>query len=76
MIKELIEHIVKSLVEKPESVVVNVVKKGEASAIEIAVSQIDRGKLIGKEGQTIKTLRSLVGIITPAGKKVTVDIAS
>ena len=75
MIKELVEHIVKSLVEKPEDVVVSIVKRGEASVIEVNVNQIDRGKLIGKEGQTIKTIRSLIGIIVPQGKRVMVDIA-
>jgi uncharacterized protein len=76
MIKELIEHIVRSLVEKPDLVVVEPVERNEATVFEITVDSIDRGKVIGKEGQTIKALRSLVSIVVPQGKKITVDIVA
>lgn len=76
MIKELVEHIVRSLVEKPEAVSVEIVKRGDANVLEITVDTADRGKVIGREGQTIKTLRSLIGIIVPPGKKVAIDLVS
>jgi predicted RNA-binding protein YlqC (UPF0109 family) len=76
MIKELIEHIVKSLVEHPLSVSVLSTMKNESVLFEITVDPSDRGKVIGKEGQTIKALRSFIGLIVEPGKKIIVDIVA
>ena len=75
MVTELVAHIVKQFVQFPDSVRVEQVKSGEIDLIEIAVDERDRGKVIGRNGQTIKSLRMLVHAISPADKKVTVDIA-
>ncbi len=75
MIKELVTYVIKQLVSNPNDVVVTVVKSGNTNVIEIAVNEHDRGKVIGKEGQTIKAVRMLVNSITPADKKVSIDIA-
>ncbi len=75
MIKELVEHVVKQLVSQPELAKVTVIKKANASVLEIFVAQEDRGRVIGKEGQTIKALRLLIDVIIPIGKKVFVDLA-
>jgi predicted RNA-binding protein YlqC (UPF0109 family) len=72
--KDLIEHIVKSLVEHPLAVLVTSTVKNESVLFEITVDPSDRGKVIGKEGQTIKALRSFVGLIVEPGKKIIVDI--
>lgn len=74
MIKELVEYVVKQLVSQPDQVKIEVLKKGDERMLEISVSPEDRGRVIGKEGQTIKALRSLVEVIVPAGKKVFVDL--
>ena len=74
MIKELVEHVVKQLVSKPDVVAVTVISRGNANVLEISVDQKDRGRLIGKEGQTIKALRSLVSVIVPEKKKIVIDI--
>ena len=75
MIKELVEHVVRQLVSQPELAKVIVIKKANASVLEIVVAQEDRGRVIGKEGQTIKALRSLIDVIIPSGKKVFIDLA-
>lgn len=75
MVKELVEHIIKSLVEFPNAVFVSSTLKDEITVLEIVVDTSDRGKVIGKEGQTIKALRSFIGLIVEPGIKVTVDIA-
>lgn len=75
MVTELISHIVKQFVQFPDSVRVELVKTGDVELIEIAVDERDRGKVIGRNGQTIKSLRMLVHAIAPADRKVTVDIA-
>lgn len=74
MIKELVEYLIKSIVEKPESVVIHERKKGEIDLLEISVDQHDRGKVIGREGQTIKALRVLILTILPSEKKLLIDL--
>ena len=60
MLKELVEHIVKKLVDRPESVVVNEVPGAQATVIELRVSPDDLGKVIGKEGRTARSIRTLI----------------
>lgn len=75
MIKELVEHIVKQLVDKPDLVSVHVKSEEGKETFEITVDVSDRGKVIGRQGQTIKAIRALVGAIAPQDKRVMVDIA-
>lgn len=75
MIKELVEHIVKQLVDKPDLVRINVQNQDGKETFEINVDISDRGKVIGRQGQTIKAIRALVAAVTPQDKKITVDIA-
>lgn len=74
MIKELVEYLVKQLVDEPEQVGVSVSKDGTQHILEVKVADRDRGKVIGKQGQTIKAIRTLVSVIIPEGKKVTINI--
>jgi len=60
MLKELVEHIVRKLVDKPESVSVNEINGEQAIIIELRVSPNDLGKVIGKEGRTARSIRTLV----------------
>ena len=60
MLKELVEYIVKKLVDKPESVVVSEVSGEQAIIIELRVAPEDLGKVIGKEGKTARAIRTLV----------------
>jgi predicted RNA-binding protein YlqC (UPF0109 family) len=75
MIKKLVEYIVKVMVEKPEAVSVQEVKRGDVDCIEITVNEEDRGKVIGREGQTIKALRGVVASVVPGDKKIIIDLA-
>ena len=75
MIKDLVTYVVQQLVSNPHDVTVTVTSSGNTNVIEIAVNEEDRGKVIGKEGYTIKAIRMLVNAVTPPDKKVTVDIA-
>ena len=70
MIKELVLYAVKQIVSKPDQVAVTVNKSGEKSSIEISVHESDRGKVIGRNGQTIKALRMLVNAITPDEQRI------
>ena len=60
MLKELVENIVKKLVDKPESVVVSEISGEQATIIELRVASEDLGKVIGKEGRTARSIRTLV----------------
>jgi predicted RNA-binding protein YlqC (UPF0109 family) len=58
--KELIEYVAKSLVDKPEQVAIQQRLEGNLTVLEMRVSKEDYGKIIGKQGRTIKALRTLV----------------
>jgi predicted RNA-binding protein YlqC (UPF0109 family) len=58
--REAIEIVVKALVDDAEAVEVREVEREGATRIEIRVAQPDMGKVIGKQGRTVRALRSLV----------------
>jgi predicted RNA-binding protein YlqC (UPF0109 family) len=57
--KEAVEMVVKSLVDDVEAVDVREVDQQGATLIEVRVAPSDMGKLIGRQGRTIRALRSL-----------------
>lgn len=75
MVKDLVQYIVKELVSFPDDVQVTVTTVGDKDTLEIKVNDQDRGRLIGKEGKTIKAIRGLVNVVLPEGKKIMVEIA-
>lgn len=58
--KELLERMVKSFVDKPQEVKINVVETGASYVIELRVAKEDLGKVIGKEGKMAWALRTLL----------------
>ena len=75
--KQLVETIVKALVESPEVVVVNEVAGEQAVVYEIKVGQKDTGKVIGKQGRTAQAIRTIVRAASArTGKSATVQIDS
>lgn len=74
--KDLLEHIVKSIVDKPEEVIISEVKDPVAGTIlTISVNETDMGKVIGKEGKIINAIRTVVRILAiKNGDRVTVNI--
>ncbi|MBV9925424.1 MAG: KH domain-containing protein [Acidobacteria bacterium] len=61
MLKDAVELIVKHLVHEAESVDVREVERDRStSVIEVRVAQGDVGKIIGRQGRTVKALRSLL----------------
>ena len=61
MMKDAVELIVKHLVREAESVDVREVERDRStSVVEIRVAQGDVGKIIGRQGRTVKALRSLL----------------
>ena len=73
--KELVEVIVKALVDDPESVVVTEKEEGRTTVVEVKVADSDMGKVIGKQGRIAKAIRSVVkAAAAKEDKKVIVDI--
>ncbi|MDQ5890993.1 MAG: uncharacterized protein QG604_867 [Candidatus Dependentiae bacterium] len=69
MLKDLVEHIVKRLVDKPEAVQVSEISGEQATIIELRVASEDLGKVIGKEGRTARSIRTLVHAAATKEKK-------
>ena len=64
--KEAIEKMVKALVGEPDAVEVSESSDGKNVRLEVRVAGGDYGRLIGREGRTIKAIRS---ILFMAGQK-------
>jgi uncharacterized protein len=58
--KELVEYLVKSLVDHPEEVALEETQKDNAVALELRVAPDDLGKVIGKHGNTINAVRNVL----------------
>jgi len=58
--RDTIEMVVKALVDDPAAVDVREVDRNGTIRLEVRVAQPDMGKVIGKQGRTVRALRSLV----------------
>jgi len=59
--KEMIEHIAKSLVEKPDEIVISEEIAEDGSVlVKLAAAQEDMGRIIGKQGRNAKAMRTLL----------------
>jgi predicted RNA-binding protein YlqC (UPF0109 family) len=58
--KEAVETIAKSLVGEPDAVEVSEFEDGKNVRIELRVADSDMGRIIGREGRTVKAIRSLL----------------
>jgi predicted RNA-binding protein YlqC (UPF0109 family) len=58
-VRLLIEQVLKSVVDQPDDVVVDEKRNGTSVRLEVQVAQKDIGKVIGKQGRTIRSLRTL-----------------
>ena len=73
--KEIVEIIARSLVDHPESVVVEEKDEDRMTVFELHVAQEDMGKVIGKQGRIAKALRTVVkAAATRENKRVTGEI--
>lgn len=55
----LIETLVKALVDDPDSVIVHEVDEGHSTTYEVTVAPDDLGKIIGKQGRVANALRTV-----------------
>ena len=60
-ISALVEDIAKALVDEPGEVVVREVAGEQVTVLELRVAPTDLGKVIGKQGRTARSIRTLLG---------------
>lgn len=73
--KELIKAIAVELVDNPDQVVVTEIASDHNSVIELRVAKSDIGKVIGRDGRTAQSMRTvLAAMSTKLGKKAHLDI--
>ncbi len=74
-LKVLIEHMAKALVDKPDAVSVQETDGEKTTIIELRVAQDDLGKVIGKQGRTARSMRTILNAAgTKLGKRCVLEI--
>ena len=73
--KEFVEYIVKHLVDHPDDVKVNEIDGERTVVFELRVGEGDMGKVIGRRGQTAKSLRTILAAASAKnGKRAVLEI--
>ncbi len=70
--KEVIETIVRALVDEPDSVSVTEISGVHTTILELKVAKADIGKVIGKKGRTADALRIILSAVSAKKNKRTV----
>ena len=73
--RELVERIVKHIVDNPDQVVVHEIQGEGSTLLEISTAKEDMGKVVGKGGRIANALRTIMGAVAAKQKKrVVVEI--
>ncbi len=73
--KDLVEFLAKHLVNHPDAVEVNETQGETASVLELRVAPEDLGRVIGKQGRTAKSIRTILNAVASrTNKKVILEI--
>lgn len=59
-LKDLVDFMARSLVDQPDRVSVNEVTGEQTTVVELSVAKEDLGKVIGKQGRTAKSMRTIL----------------
>lgn len=74
-IAELLAFIVKRLVDNPNDVQIREIQGERSKVLEIKVNESDMGKVIGKKGRIIKSLRIVVrAAALQAGQSISIEL--
>ena len=75
--KEFLEYVARSLVDKPDAVWVEVEDEGDETVLTLGVDQEDMGRVIGRDGRIANAIRSLLKVMaTRDGRHVELEIVS
>ncbi|HEX2260543.1 MAG TPA: KH domain-containing protein [Candidatus Binatia bacterium] len=73
--KELVQYLAKSLVNNPDAVEVKETVGETASVLELRVAKEDLGRIIGKQGRTAKSIRTILNAAASrTNRKVVLEI--
>ncbi len=73
--KELVEYVVKSVVDFPDQIQISEVNEGGTTILELSVANSDMGRVIGKSGRVINSIRAIVQVLAAKqGKRVTLEL--
>jgi hypothetical protein len=73
--KELVEYIVRNLVDDPDQVQVTQTDSEKTSVLELRVAPQDIGKVIGRQGRIIKAIRTLINAAaTKSSRRVVLEV--
>lgn len=74
-VKALVEEIARALVDAPNGVVVKEIAGEHATVFELRVAEGDLGKVIGKQGRTARSIRTLLGAVgTKLNRRFSLEI--
>lgn len=72
--KEILETLIKSLVENTEEVAITEKEEGKTIVFEVKVAETDMGKVIGRQGRVAKSIRTVMkSVAGKEHKKVVVE---
>jgi hypothetical protein len=73
--KELVEYMVKSLVDHPDKVEIREIEGEKSTILELKVTKEDIGKVIGKHGRIARAIRTILNAsATKTGKRIVLEI--
>lgn len=73
MLADALEHLVRGIVENPDDVEVRSKAGRRGETLEVRVNPADLGRVIGRSGRTVKSIRTVVNAIND-GEHVRVDV--
>jgi len=74
-LREFIEMIIKGIVDNPDKVEINEIVGERSSIFEVRVDSSDIGKVIGRQGRNIKSIRTIMDASAQKGdKRVIIEI--
>ena len=72
--KEILESIIKNLVENKDEVSINEIPAEKSMIFEVKVAESDMGKIIGKQGRVAKAIRTIIkALASKEEKRVTIE---
>ena len=73
--KDLVLYLAKSLVNHPDEVEVKEIQGETAAILELRVAKDDLGRIIGKQGRTAKSIRTLINAVASrTNRKIVLEI--
>ena len=73
--KELVQYLARQLVNNPDAVEVKETQGDTASVVELKVAKEDLGRIIGNQGRTAKSIRTILNAAASrANRKVVLEI--